>query len=180
MGLFSFVGRALKKVAKVALRGVTKLALPVLRAGASTLTHGLSERAIRAVHLVKNAGMSAGRGVRSYDPATQGRELPPVLMNRFPVLKLPSAWGGIYGGSPGHVSSASTPWNTPGPHQFVGGKRPGGDSGAPGAIGRPRRAAAKKKPKKRSTARRGGRKLKFGSPAFRKRYLGHRRRKRAA
>lgn len=174
MGLFSFVGKALKGV----VRGVTKVVkgvvVPVARGVASTVTHGLSEKVIQGVGLAKQSGLLSRphpaypTPVLRYDE-TMFKGVPPGKDVGLPVSSNPLP--------PGTVMSLSNPGNTPGRHNVPGGKSPHHHS-----VKNLIRAVSGKRKRRKSTAKkrtgtkrkRSGGKLKFGSPAYRRKYLGHR------
>jgi hypothetical protein len=168
VGLFG----SLKKLVK----GVGKVAGGVVRTAASIATHGVSDRVLSAVHLVKQSGIHL----------PSANDLAYTLIGsdlRKPVLKL----GGQFL-STGAAMSASP--------VLPGGAVAPGVPGTPAQLGHPlhrRRANAagykKLTVKRRSTRakastrkkRSSGRLPKFGSPAWRKKFhLDKPRRRRAA
>lgn len=168
MGLFSFVGKAIKGVAKVAT-GALKIggALGLIPGGgvvgklAGTLLGAKAgntyaqKLALRNPRTMRGNATQAGRGAMS---TIHGYRPSPAVLRMSPVMP-----GGAIATSSGMAPRTASP-----PATF-GGRR---------ASAGPKRR--RKKAATRSTTKRRGRKLKFGSPAWRKRYLGKKRRRRAA
>lgn len=172
MGLFGFLGKAVKGIGKV-VGGAAKLAggLGLIPGGglvgrlAGTLLAAKrplsSPTLIAAAHLatpllrakspMSTAGMRPGGAILT-------RVSTPRLQQMSPVLP-----GGAIATRGGPVAGSGTP-----PLNFSGSASPS------------RRRKRRKPSRARSSTkrRRGGRKLKFGSPAWRKKYLGRGRKKR--
>ena len=171
MGLFSFVGKAIKGVAKV-VGGVAKVAggLGLIPGG------GLIGKAAGILLQQKQPMSSTATKIQLRDPRvmrgniaqggyagqirqTYGVRPPPAILRASPVMP-----GGAVATTRGIVARSASP-----PASFAG--------VSSGSSSKPRkRRKATSTGKKRRT--RSGRKLKFGSPAWRKKYLGHGKRKR--
>lgn len=176
MGLFGFIGRAVGGLAKGVL-GVAKIAAPI----AGTLIGGplggkvgalasslLGSKSPMNAH--KYAGISTLGTMRSRGNVTQGGygavrgiaaaggRVPAPVLRLSPVLP-----GGAIATTRGPQPAVSA---VP-PSTYAGGRG--------GPVRRKRRAAARTR-KRTTTRRRKGRKLKFGSQAWRKKYLKRRRR----
>lgn len=168
MGLFSFVGKAIKGVAKVAT-GALKIggALGLIPGGgvvgklAGTLLGAKAgntyaqKLALRDPRTMRGNATQAGRGAFS---SIHGYRPSPAVLRMSPVMP-----GGAVATSSGMVARTASP-----PATF------GGRAGAG-----PKRRRKKAATRTRSTTKRRGRKLKFGSPAWRKKYLKKRRRRAA-
>lgn len=171
MGLFSFIGKAAKGIAHV-IGGVAKTAVKVgsigLRAGLLPVPGGSFLGALlgaKGSPMTTTAGKlgSIARlgvtGIRAQSTVRPSVSVPgPSVLRLSPVLP-----GGAVATSRGPTArSTGVP-----PATFGGGKisKPGRRRKSSSS----RRSSGKRTGRKRST----GRKLKFGSPAWRKKYLGH-------
>jgi hypothetical protein len=187
MGLFGFLGKAVKGIGK-AVGGVAKIGLSLAGSGLLPIPGGgllgkVAGGLIAAKRPLSNPKMAlAGTAIsilRGKNPGASpvfgggslgARGLPvlrastPRLQSNSPVLP-----GGAIATRAGPVSQAGTP-----PLNFSGS----------GTVKRKRRKRSAKRSRASSRRRTRGRKLKFGSPAWRKKYLGHgrkrKRRRRAA
>ena len=178
VGLFGFLGKAVKGVAK-GIGGVAKIGVGLARSGlvpipglslagklAGTL---LQHKAPMASTITKVALRSPilmrGASPLRYQKATTttygGTRPPAPVLRASPVLP-----GGAYATPSGIASRSSTP-----PWAYAG-----------SSSGVKRRATKRRKAKARKarTDKRRTRRLKFGSAAWRKKYLGKKRRRRAA
>lgn len=186
MGLFGFLGKAIGGIAK-AVGGVAKVAAPFLpgpigsvaRIAGSVLQvkHGASPKIVTGGHPTVMRGRGAVRP--SYTPfrTTNGYRPPPNILRSSPVMP-----GGAVAAPSGIAPQAGTP-----PIAYGGGTAPLllRQQAAGWAINRTRGGGAKKRKKSSGSSikrrrSKGGRRLKFGSPAWRKKYLTGRRRKRRA
>lgn len=157
-GFFSFIGKAIKSVAHV----VGKVAGTALGV-ASVLVPGPAGAIIGSLG-GKIAGVKA-------------------QVDRVAVryqTGMSAAGGLISGGSP-VLRAAVGPGAPPGLVSKMSPVMPGGAIATVPALNlRPKRASVRRRtakrsgPKRRSNSKRKGRKLKFGSAAYRKKYLGHR------
>lgn len=161
MGLFSFVGKVLKGVSKVAgfIPGVGSTISKVTGTVGNLLDHksplSTTSTKLRLAQLGQGAGVVYMRGkANNLSAMNQAALADAQVLRASPVLP-----GGAYATASGPMPKSNTPPRT------YGGKR-----------------TAKKsytRKKSRAKARKGGtrkrtRKLKFGSAAYRKKYLGHR------
>lgn len=150
-GFFGFIGKAIKKVAHVVGKvagtavGVASIVVP---GPAGRIVAGIGGKLAGAGRVVRSA-QGAIQAVTAYNAAGGTRIMPPVLK------------------VPGLISKQST-------------VMPGGAVATVGNAAGKRRYGGTKR--KRTTRRVSGkvrravkRKLKFGSPAWRKKYLGHKR-----
>lgn len=187
LGLFGFLGKAVKGIGKV-VGGAVKIGL-----GAAKLAGGLG--LIPGGSLVgRLAGtlLAAKRPLSSPKIQSPMLNVPTLLRGKSPLLKIAgSILTRQQSGRP-QVSTSRLQQLSP---VLPGGaiatrSGPIAASGATpmsysGSASKPRKRKRASTSRKRSTKRRGGkgRRLKFGSPAWRKKYLGHgrkKRRKRAA
>lgn len=165
MGLFSFIGKAVKGVAKIAT-GALKIggALGILPGGgligkvAGTLLGAKQPMsttalkfAVRSPQVMRGNATQAGAG--AWTTPTFGYRPPPSVLRLSPVMP-----GGAVATPSGIAPRSASP-----PAAYTGG------------YGR-----TKPKKRRKSTAKKrrrsSGRKLKFGSPAWRKKYMKRRRR----
>jgi len=175
MGLFGFIGKAVKGIGKV-VGGAVKVGL-----GAAKLAGGLG--LIPGGGLIGKlaGGLLAAKRPMSSPTLMQAQRLPiPILRAKTPVATVgfrpggtmvttraqqlsPVLPGGAIATRSGPVAASGTP-----PATFSG------------SVSKPRKRRKAKRSRARSSTkrRRSGRKLKFGSPAWRKKYLGKRRKKR--
>ena len=157
MGLFGFIGKALGSVAKVALG-----ALPggsVVKGIAGGALSLLSHKAPMATSSIKyQIANQRGTGILRGTVAVVNGISTPVLRRQSPVM-------------PGGAVATSQGIMAPGggvPPTFYGGRK------STGKRRKHRSRSSRSNSRKRSSKRRSGRKLKFGSAAYRKKYLGHR------
>lgn len=164
MGLFGFVGKLLGGAAKVAANIATGNPLGAIKAGVGTVGGLLSSKGppgasgATKINILGRLPVTIARG--------NGTQSSPGIMTAVQRRQSPVLPGGAIATRSGPVAaSAGTP-----PRQF-GGSRSG-----------KRRSSSRSTSRKRSSRKRGGggRRLKFGSPAWRKKYLGHGRKKRRA
>lgn len=157
MGLFSSIGKALKGIGKVAgfIPGIGGTISKIAGTVGGVLDHKkpLSSAFEKARLASKRGGVSVLRG--NMPQAGAGSLLTAQGMRGSPVMP-----GGAVAGTNGISAANGTPPRT------YGGK----------SSGRKTTRKAKARPKARKAARRSSskRKLKFGSAAYRKKYLGHR------
>lgn len=175
MGLFGFIGKAVKGIGKavgsvakvglgVAKFGLTSGLLPIPGGGLAGKIAGSLLAAKRPMSSPKMAGQTFAT------PILRGKNVSPVLRKAGQILTStarlqqmsPVLPGGAIATIRGPIVASGTP-----PLNFSG----GGSS--------PRKRRKKSTSRKRSSRKRTGRKrkLKFGSPAWRRKYLGHGRRK---
>lgn len=159
MGLFSFVGKALKGISKVAgvIPGVGGTVSKITGFAGGLLDHkrSMSKPMMRDPRLARGNVTQSGYGV-GYTP--QVLRMTPILPGG--AISTP---GGI------RPSSGGVP-----PKSFGGGSRSRGGRlrGMTAATGRRKRSSGATK----RSGKRGGRRLKFGSPAWRAKYMKRRRR----
>lgn len=169
MGLFSFIGKAVKGVAKIAT-GALKVggALGILPGGgligkvAGTLLGAKQPMSTTALKFAVRSptvmrGNATQSGAGAWRTPTFGYRPPPAVLRLSPVMP-----GGAVATPSGIAPRSASP-----PAAYTGGY------GGPSKPKKRRKTTAKKR--RRSS----GRKLKFGSPAWRKKYM-KRRRRRAA
>lgn len=161
MGLFSAIGKVLKGVSKVAgfIPGVGSTISKVAGTIGNVLDHkapmSTTSTKLRLAQLGKGAGVVYMRGKSSNLTAMNQQAIADAqVLRASPVLP-----GGAYATASGPMPKASAPPRT------YGGKRTAKKS----YTRKKSRAKARKGGRKRTT-----RKLKFGSAAYRKKYLGHR------
>lgn len=173
MGLFSFIGKAAKGIAHV-VGGVAKTAVRIgtigLRSGllpvpgSSFLSALLAQKATPMSTTGGKLGSLARLGVsgiRAQSTVRPTAHVPgPAVLRLSPVLP-----GGAIATSRGPVAR---PTGAP-PATFAGARTATGKRRKARSSSSSRRSSGKRTGRKRST----GRKLKFGSPAWRKKYLGH-------
>lgn len=170
MGFFSFVGKALKGVAKVA-GGVAKVAAPLAlggplgavagRLGGSLLGSVLHSKSPMSATPLKINILGSGRSVPILRAKGGVAVSTPRIAAASPVM-------------PGGSIATSQGIMAPGggvPPSTYGGRATGG-----GRKRKRRSTASRRSSRARSSGRRrkGSRKLKFGSRAYRQKYLGHR------
>lgn len=166
MGLFSFVGKALK--------GVAKIGLGVARGAASIATHGASEKVLSAVGLAKG-GLSGKLPSKKRLLATIG-DLNSRLNSTLAEYKSSTPEVLKMGAPPTSVLSAvSTPFNTPSRASMPGAKSPVSISHRSYSRTTSRKRSSRRRTTTRKASSSRKRKLKFGSPAWRAKYLGKRR-----
>lgn len=171
MGLFSFIGRAVKGVAKIA-GGALKLggALGLIPGG--SLVGKLAGSILSAkqpmstsqqkIQVLARFNPGVLRGKNMSVPIARATPYPgPQILQRSPVLP-----GGAVATLAGPVAASGTP-----PAQFGGARASGAKKKRKRRSASSRRSSTARSSKKRS----GGRKLKFGSPAWRKKYMKKRR-----
>lgn len=166
MGFFSFIGKVIGGAAKVAANLATGNPLGAIKAGIGTIGSLASHKATSPttatkINVLGRFSVPIARGNQ-----TQGMGVTPLMT---PVLRRlsPVLPGGSIATPSGPVpSSASAP-----PLTYAGQGR---------GTGKRRRASTSRRhtSRKRSSGRRKSR-LKFGSPAFRKKYLGHGKKRRS-
>ena len=177
MGLFGFLGKAVKGVAKgigkvakigvgVAKFGLTSGLLPIPGGGLVGKVAGTLLQAKRPMSTTSQKFPLPISVLRGKSGPTLSRAAG-ALITRMSTPRLQSASPVLPGGA---IATRSGPvaQNAIPPLSFSGGAQ------------RTTKRRRKKSSRKRSTTRRKGgkRKLKFGSPAWRKKYLGHGRKKR--
>ena len=179
MGLFSFLGKAVKGIGKV-VGGVAKLGVGVglgaLKSGLLPVPFGGKVGAIASALINSKRpmgtpsvkiGLGRGMGTPGIRGQPTGGYARPVGYAGPAVLRLsPVLPGGAVATRSGVAPRSSA---TP-PASF------GGSGGTPKRKRRSTSSGRKRSTKRRRTTR--GRKLKFGSPAWRKKYLGHKRKRR--
>lgn len=191
MGLFSSIGRA--------LGGVVRLAAPILLPGVGGQLAGAALGALgggggkpvgkAGAKILNLAGaLLASKRPMSHAPVKVATSRSPVMMRGnqtqggYAAFSTPS-----FGMRPPPAVLRMTPIMPGGAIATPGGLAPRGAApplmyaGTRTTTKRRKRRSAGKRRRARTTARRrGGRKLKFGSPAWRKKYLGHGRKKKRA
>jgi hypothetical protein len=176
MGLFGFIGKAVKGVAKgigkvakigvgVAKFGLTSGLLPIPGGGLVGKVAGTLLQAKRPMSTTAQKFPIPISVLRGKTPSTAMRRAGQILLASTPRMQQasPVLPGGAIATRSGPVAASGAP-----PLNFSG--------STPAKRKRKKRSSSRK----RSSAKRSGRKrrLKFGSPAWRKKYLGHGRRKR--
>jgi hypothetical protein len=169
VGLFSFVGKAVKGIGKV-VGGVVKVGL-----GAAKLAGSLG--------LGGPLGSIASKLLSSKSPMSHAVKIATALQPQGTVRMrgnvTQSGFGhfGTYRGAfPGPQVLRMSPVLPGGAVATAGGPAAASSSVPPTSYGGRRATTKRKRTTKRTTKRRSGRKLKFGSPAWRKKYLKKRRR----
>jgi hypothetical protein len=171
VGLFSFVGKAIKGVGKL-VGTAAKIAggLGIIPGG------GLIGKAANILLASKNPMSTTGTKLQLRSPTfmrgnvtqggyggaarqTFGVRPPAAILRASPVMP-----GGAFATPSGMAPRSAAP--------------PAAYSGAGGAPKKRRKKTTRSTTKRRTRSK--GRKLKFGSPAWRKKYLGKRRRRKAA
>lgn len=143
MGLFSFIGKAVKKVAHVvggAVRIVSKVAQVVPGVGSVIKSaESLASPVVKALHLAKTAKL----GIAPAPVFPTLAATAPTATNLLALHKHAKHSHKLSGGKKSHLRLHTTT------------------------------TKRRKKPSKKRTARKksGGRRLKFGSPAWRKKYM---------
>lgn len=164
MGLFSFVGKALKGISKVAgfIPGIGGTVSKITGTVGNLLDHKapMSTTTAKLSAISRYGGGAGAQGVvymRGNAPqGAAGALNQPQVLRASPVLP-----GGAVATASGPMGKASSPPRT------YGGKR---------TSSKRRKSTTRTKRKGGTTKRRKGtRKLKFGSAAYRKKYLKHRR-----
>ena len=184
MGLFSGIGKLLGGVVKTAV-GVAKIAAPIALGGplgglagglAGKLIGGKGGRIVGSIIAAKRPmshtpvkiatasnprlmrGNATQGGYSAFQTPQYGYRPPAAVLRAVPIMP-----GGAVA-----TSSGIAPRGAPLPAQL-------GGSSAGGTKRKRRKSTTKRRAS--SGRKRRGRKLKFGSPAWRKKYLGHGRRK---
>jgi hypothetical protein len=180
MGFFSFVGKALGGVAKAAL-GIGAKVLPGPLGSVAKVAHSiLSVKHGATPKMAPSGGFTPGiQTGRSRAGAPAG--LPAILRGHRPNVRPVSMSGGwgpqalrsspvLPGGAIATPSGPTPPTAAPPPMSF------GGRSASAGPSRRRRKSTKSSTRRAGSRKKSGGRKLKFGSPAWRKKYMKRRRR----
>jgi|SRR5690242_4488924 len=165
MGLFGFVGKLLGGAVKVAANIATGNPLGAVRAGLGTvgslLPHkgGPGTTSVAKINVLGRMPVLVARG--------NGTQSTPGIMTAVQRRASPVLPGGAIATTRGPVAAGSSS-----PPRTFGGSSSGSKR---------RRSGSRSTSRKRSTAKRrsGGRKLKFGSPAWRKKYMHKGKRRRA-
>lgn len=175
MGLFSFVGKALGGIVKTAVGFIPGPAGSIARAGLGLLSHkgGPGTSSSSKLHILGRYPPNIARGNVTQGGYGGGLVLPGIagstrrIMPSPAVLRLsPVLPGGAVATKNGPAPRTSSP-----PTSYAGSAR-----------GTGKRKRSRKRSSAKSSRKRSSRKLKFGSPAWRKKYMkkSRGRRKRAA
>lgn len=175
MGFFSFIGKAIGSVAKVAV-GAAKIAAPLAlggplgavgsqllgKVGGGLLRSVIHSKAPMSSTPLKINILGSNRSIPILRAKPGGALSTPRIAAASPVM-------------PGGAIATAQGIMAPGgglPPSTYGGRRTGGKKRKRRSSSSRRSSRARSSGKRRSGRK--GRKLKFGSPAFRRKYLGHR------
>jgi hypothetical protein len=164
MGFFSFIGKAAKSIAHV-VGGVARVAAPLALGGPlGGLAGGVLGHLLHSKSPMSSGPLKINVGGRSI-PILRGKTPNPMIRSSAAVLRqTPMMPGGSIATPQGIMASGGGL-----PPATYGGRKTSGGLGKKKRRSSSSRSSSRSRSGKKRTS--GGRKLKFGSPAWRKKYM---------